>query len=177
MYGSREKQMPSRFVSEMGLSVPIQQLKTNYYDGDYDNYSMGYGNNYSTYSSYSSSRYASSNNDRYSSSTTFTNKQASQSASSYSTYDDYASKINTYDNKRMGGSGLNNLQNLMNSKLSTQKSKFAEYKVGVQVLHTKFGVGKIIKVDGGENNYVSIDFGTLGVKTLSLNFAPLQILK
>jgi hypothetical protein len=46
------------------------------------------------------------------------------------------------------------------------------------VLHTKFGVGTIIKVDDvGNNNYVSVDFGTLGVKTLSLNFAPLQILK
>jgi len=177
MYGSREKQMPSRFVSEMGLAVPIQQPKNSYYDSDYDNYSKGYGNNYNSYSSYSSNRYGNSNSDRYASSTTYSNRQASQATSSYSTYDDYASKINTYDNKRMGGSGLNNLQSLMNSKLNTQKSKFAEYKVGVQVLHTKFGVGKIIKVDGGENNYVSIDFGTLGVKTLSLNFAPLQILK
>jgi hypothetical protein len=65
----------------------------------------------------------------------------------------------------------------MNNKLNAQKKNFSGYKVGVQVLHTKFGVGTIIKTDGGENNYVSIDFGTLGVKTLSLNFAPLQILK
>ena len=73
---------------------------------------------------------------------------------------------------------LNNLQNLMNNKLNTQKKSFDEYKVGVQVLHTKFGVGTIIKTDNaGGNNYVSVDFGTLGVKTLSLNFAPLQILK
>ena len=39
------------------------------------------------------------------------------------------------------------------------------------------GVGTIIKVDSGNNNYVSVDFGKLGVKTLSLNIAPLQILK
>ena len=44
-------------------------------------------------------------------------------------------------------------------------------------VESKFGVGTIVKVDGGDGNFVSIDFGKLGVKTLSLNFAPLQILK
>ena len=65
----------------------------------------------------------------------------------------------------------------MLNKINSQKDKFADYKVGVQVLHTKFGVGTIVKADGGDANYVSVDFGKLGVKTLSLNFAPLQILK
>ena len=66
----------------------------------------------------------------------------------------------------------------MNNKLNTQKKSFDDYKVGVQVLHAKFGVATIIKTDdAGGNNYVSVDFGTVGVKTLSLNFAPLQILK
>ena len=66
----------------------------------------------------------------------------------------------------------------LENNINKQKKSFDDYKVGVQVLHTKFGVGTIVKVDDmGGNNYVSVDFGTLGVKTLSLNFAPLQILK
>ena len=80
-------------------------------------------------------------------------------------------------NNSITSGGLNKLQGLMNNKLNSQKKNFSDYKVGVQVLHTKFGVGTIVKADGGDNNFVSIDFGKLGVKTLSLNFAPLQILK
>jgi len=167
MYGSREKQMASRFVNEAGIVVqkPIQTRTYDAFDSDYDSYSnyngfssRGYGNNYGN--SYSK------------------NTHTSSISSSYSSYDDYAKKLNSYDDKKISsGGGLGNLQNLMNNKLNNQKKNFADYKVGVQVLHTKFGVGTIVKTDGGENNYVSIDFGTIGVKTLSLNFAPLQILK
>ena len=163
MYGSREKQSPSRFIKEMGHAT-FEQPKMDSYSDRYSSYSSGYSGN--TYTNGYSSGYA----DNKSTKTT-------TSYSGYSTYDDYASKTNSFDNKKLGGSGLGNLQGLMNNKLNSQKSKFADYKVGVQVLHTKFGVGKIVKVDGGENNYVSVDFGTIGVKTLSLNFAPLQILK
>ena len=55
---------------------------------------------------------------------------------------------------------------------------FADYQVGVMVSHVKFGIGTIIKVENiGDNSFVSVDFGSIGVKTLSLAFAPLKILK
>ena len=163
MYGKRDNQLPSRFIEEMGIVSERPQRKvSNYsYDSDWSDSNYGYGSR----SSYSSNNYSSSYNK--------------SSSSSYATYDDYASKLNSYDNNKVGSvSGNNsNIQNVMIKKLDNQKGKFSEYKVGVQVLHTKFGVGTIVKVDGGESNYVSVDFGKLGVKTLSLNFAPLQILK
>ena len=57
-------------------------------------------------------------------------------------------------------------------------NNFAEYQVGVMVSHVKFGIGTIIKVENiGDNSFVSVDFGSIGVKTLSLAFAPLKILK
>lgn len=57
-------------------------------------------------------------------------------------------------------------------------TNYDDYKVGVMVSHVKFGIGTIIKVENiGENSFVSVDFGTIGVKTLSLAFAPLKILK
>jgi len=112
---------------------------------------------------------------------TFRSTSYSQEYKSYNNYSDYSSytKVSsTYNPPKQSTNGLSNLQNLMNNKINSQKKSFDEYKVGVQVLHTKFGVGTIIKTDNaGGNNYVSVDFGTLGVKTLSLNFAPLQILK
>ena len=155
LYGSREKQIPSRFVSEMGLSVPKPMQESMSYGYN----SNKFGNNYS-YNSYEKKEFS-----------TYSN-------STYSSYDDYASTTNKFDTQKVSGAkGLSNLQGLMNSKLESQKKNFDNYKVGVKVLHTKFGVGTIIKTEGGNNNYVSIDFGTLGVKTLSLNFAPLQILK
>jgi len=160
MYGSRENQVASRFVSEMGISIQKQALRS-FSDNSFSEYSShGYGNNYG----YEGKSY----------------NKASNFTNSYSTYDDYAKKLNSFDTKKVstaGVSGLGNLQGLMNNKLNNQKKNFSDYKVGVKVLHTKFGVGTIIKTDGGDNNYVSIDFGTIGVKTLSLNFAPLQILK
>jgi DNA helicase-2/ATP-dependent DNA helicase PcrA len=50
-------------------------------------------------------------------------------------------------------------------------------KVGALVLYPKFGTGNVIKIEGmGDNKFVTIDFKTVGVKTLSLSFAPLKVL-
>jgi len=71
-----------------------------------------------------------------------------------------------------------NLNDVFVKKLANQKGKFDSYTVGTQVLHPKFGVGIITMSDiNGQNPSVSVNFSGFGVKTLSLNFAPLQILK
>jgi len=161
MYGSRERQAPSRFIGEMGLKTQSEQ-KNNYYDEYSSKYNSFGGGNYSDYNSYSSK-------------TTF-NSGYSSNRSSTSTVSN--SNTKTFQEKFTATGGLNKLQDLMINKLNNQKKSFSDYKVGVKVLHTKFGVGTIVKVDDvGNNNFVSVDFGTIGVKTLSLNFAPLQILK
>ena len=52
-----------------------------------------------------------------------------------------------------------------------------EMKVGALVLHPKFGTGNVIKLEKtGDNTFVTVDFKTVGVKTLSLSFAPLKVL-
>jgi DNA helicase-2/ATP-dependent DNA helicase PcrA len=176
MYGSRDKQLPSRFIEEMGIIS--EASKRTVFDAYNDRYSDNYYNDYSS----NMGRYSSSSNyvkSNYGEATTYpVNK--SYSSNTYSTYDDYASKLNSFNSKKLsdgGTGGLGKLQGLMSNKLNTQKNNTDGYKVGVKVLHAKFGVGTIVKVDGGDNSYVSIDFGKLGVKTLSLNIAPLQILK
>ncbi len=50
--------------------------------------------------------------------------------------------------------------------------------VGMQVEHQKFGFGKILSVEGGEQNRIAgIDFGQHGVKKIMLNFAKLRIVR
>lgn len=168
LYGRREDTICSRFIEEMGIKVPKRQFSG--FSSDYDDfdssdyYSNNYKSNYNSHSNYSNGY---SNNYGKSSFGNNLNKSNYNFDSSYST-----------KRQEFGGSSnnLNKLQS-MNSKVSSSK-KFDDFKVGVQVFHTKFGVGTIIKREDAEgNNYVSVDFGKIGVKTLSLNFAPLQILK
>ena len=63
-------------------------------------------------------------------------------------------------------------------RINEQKKDFSGYQKGVQVMHPKFGVGVILDDSClTKNRMVTIDFGGMGCKTLSLDYAPLQILK
>lgn len=70
------------------------------------------------------------------------------------------------------------IQKLINNRISDQKKDFSTYTRGVQVLHPKFGLGVIVDDTSlRTNKMVTIDFGGMGRKTLSLEYAPLQVLK
>jgi DNA helicase-2/ATP-dependent DNA helicase PcrA len=55
----------------------------------------------------------------------------------------------------------------------------AEMQTGMQVEHQKFGVGKILSLEGGaQNKIATIDFGaTHGQKKIMLNYAKLRIIR
>ena len=57
---------------------------------------------------------------------------------------------------------------------SVQSKDVSVFKVGMQVEHTRFGVGKIIAITG-EN--AKIEFPVLGVKTFNLRLAPVKIVE
>lgn len=60
---------------------------------------------------------------------------------------------------------------------ATQKSSsMSEFKVGCQVLHTKFGIGNIKSIDEA-SKLATVEFKDFGTKTLSLEFAPLKVIK
>ncbi|MPM69680.1 ATP-dependent DNA helicase UvrD1 [bioreactor metagenome] len=47
--------------------------------------------------------------------------------------------------------------------------------VGDRVLHTSFGLGTVVDTMGtGQNAKADVDFGSLGVKRLSLRHAPME---
>ena len=79
---------------------------------------------------------------------------------------------------KVTGSISANVQKILNTRVENQKKDVGAYQKGVQVAHPKFGVG-VITDDSNldKTRVVTIDFGAMGSKTLSLDYAPLQILK
>lgn len=70
------------------------------------------------------------------------------------------------------------IQSLINNRINDQKKDLSAYTAGIQVLHPKFGVGVIVDDSCLQTHkMVKIDFGGMGYKTLSLEYAPLQIIK
>ncbi len=62
-------------------------------------------------------------------------------------------------------------------KQNTNAKNIGEYKRGVKVKHIKFGVGTIIDIKGsGENTIADIAFMGVGIKSLSVRFAPMEII-
>ena len=90
--------------------------------------------------------------------------------SPYNNFDDIAPIRKTDTTK--------SINDILKDRVIEQKKDFSSYTVGTQVMHPKFGVG--IVVDDSSlhiNRMVTIDFGGIGCKTLSLDYAPLQIIK
>lgn len=140
LYGNRHETRESRFLKEMGLTLPIPQVRPN----------TSFGANSSMYDMNDDNSFV-----------------ATKGGFNYGTYMPKATTTS---------SAPTMVDKYFESKKS--ESNFDDYKVGVMVSHVKFGIGTITKVESiGDNSFVSVDFGTIGVKTLSLAFAPLKILK
>lgn len=140
LYGNRKETRESRFLKEMGLTLPMPNIRP----------STSFGSNTSTmYDMNDDNSFAATKG---------------------------GFNFGAYMNKSTSTSAPTMVDKYMES--NKQSTNFADYKVGVMVSHIKFGIGTITKVESiGDNTFVSVDFGTIGVKTLSLSFAPLKILK
>ncbi len=68
-------------------------------------------------------------------------------------------------------------QTVENVRKTPEKKDFEKFQPGVRVRHPKFGEGTIIRTEKGNGNVCAdIAFPGIGVKTLSLNFAPLTLI-
>ncbi len=95
-------------------------------------------------------------------------------------YNNYNTRYNDDDREYSPSSGYSSNYAktfLNNSKPKENKSvDFSKYKTGVKVKHAKFGEGMIINAKGeGDNLIVNVAFSGVGIKALSVKYAPMEI--
>ncbi|MDR3021809.1 MAG: UvrD-helicase domain-containing protein [Clostridiales bacterium] len=62
------------------------------------------------------------------------------------------------------------------SNLQKSNKDFSQFKVGVNIVHQKFGIGKIVSLSGEMNSpYAKINFETMGTLELALVYAPIEV--
>lgn len=85
---------------------------------------------------------------------------------------------NNGENYNFSGYGANRTSFSLPKTTITKNNNLAEYKVGAQVLHTKFGIGTITNIDElNSTKCITIDFKDFGSKTLSVEYAPIKVIK
>ncbi len=142
----------SRFVKEAGIKDTISKNYESFGENE-DEFSSRYGrNNYSNYGT--SYGYRSNGSKSYS----------SQSYAKTGLDELFSNDVVQAEEK---------------PKVSAEKiQEYKRYKVGTKVLHKSFGVGVVtVAVTDVSSGFVTIKFDSVGVKTLSLKFAPLSIIE
>lgn len=105
-------------------------------------------------------------------------KQDSKYSTGY--YEKTISYSDNDDGYRTQGGYSSNYAKKTISGTKPQENKsvtYSLYKSGTKVRHVKFGEGVVIMVKGqGENTIVDVAFKGVGIKSLSLKFAPMEII-
>ena len=150
LYGKRNITMESRFIKEI---LPLLKVKSSGYDGGY-----GYERNYER------------NYDRgygYKERSTY-----NQSGSEYGYYSDEP-QVNTFTKTKSFSTGYNLYGS---AKKQEVQAPTGQYSAGVKVTHKKFGLGTVIAVkDGGK--VIDVAFSGVGIKSLAVAYAPIEIVK
>ena len=188
LYGKREPTARSRFLKELStaLDLPKEIRRAPLGYGDYDD-PESYGN-----SAYGGGRYAS-NDDYGGRKTSF----GGGYSSSYGGQSGYNSKVTRtpWNGGSSYGSSYGGSYGGTQRSTPTKSSGFAYgsrtgvatktpvgkdvsvFKIGVKVVHPKFGVGTVVNVRGvGANTILDVAFEQLGIKQLSANLAPLTVM-
>lgn len=144
LYGKRDYERPSRFLREIDLTSAEENIMPKTYETGYGYQSFGF-NNYGYQSKATKTQYEEKPENKY-----------AYNPMKTSSFNSAPTKFETYMESRAEKSNLNN------------------FSVGQTVLHTKFGIGKIISIDG---KFADINFEKLGVKTIMLEISPMKVLK
>ena len=165
MYGKRDAAVKSRFLREIDM---VKDQAFGY--GGY------YGNEYSSpYGNYRARTEQGSFNSDYG--TSYTARTRDSYTNSYSG-NNYGGgyKANTptsVNTTKIGGLNIAGLS----KGIAKQSIDDSKVKVGVKVTHTKFGIGTIVDTSTYmSNKCVTIDFGVIGRKALSLDYAPITFI-
>ena len=148
LYGSRRSTVQSEYLDELAEKLGIQNTKRGYYNS-YRTENFGFERERNTY--YGSGGY-SAEEGGYSSSVSGSLKK---------------------------GAFLGGFSNVMTKKNERPKDKnLSEFGVGVKVLHKKFGEGVIITMSrNGDDVKADVAFKGIGIKSLLLGIAPIEVIK
>ena len=63
-------------------------------------------------------------------------------------------------------------------KVNENRANSGEYAIGIKVAHKKFGIGTVVGIEGsGDNLIADVAFKGIGIKSLSVKYAPMEIVK
>ena len=188
-YGKMEFDNPSRFIDEIDPKLMDNQEEDG---GDFDDAAAygrsayggsssrgGYGGRMpwdkSSYngSSYGSSRY---NRNNYQNSKPVATQFMADPKPSYS--DGVSSRPSWRDEKPVVGATVGSLAGSKSVLASSSNARAkAGLKEGDKIEHQRFGIGKVLKIEGtGENAKATVEFVNSGTKQLLLKFAKFTIL-
>lgn len=165
MYGKRDATVKSRFLREIDMVKDQAFGYGGYYGDDFSGYKYkdnGYKSNYdNVYYGYSNPNYLSkSSNNKYSSANSTQNYN-----SNYKSNANFKGGLNI--------AGLSKATDINKKSIDINKVV-----VGAKVHHIKFGDGVIVDISSYKTNKcVTIDFGAIGRKALSLDYAPITFVE
>ncbi len=159
LYGERSMTMQSRFIKEIFPDKEFESPRSAYAEYARRGSAFGYGSSYSGYGARRSfARSRDKDEDEYGYCSDLPPEGGAQSASSFSAAAGYSPAA---------------------KRLSAPAAKdYGAFRTGVKVCHPKFGEGMIISTRGeGSALVANISFPGLGIKSLSVQIAPLTVIK
>ena len=92
--------------------------------------------------------------------------------------DDNEENEKEVETKVYSGNYNSYFKDMQKGMIKDQTKSYADFHKGVQVFHSKFGVGEITDDSELDSKHtVTVTFNVLGAKTLSLEYTPLKIMK
>lgn len=160
LYGERSMTLPSRFMQELSSVMEVETPRSSY--SDYTRRtSNGYGSSYSGYGARRSfSRQNNADEDEFGYHSDLPSEPTQTSYTSFSASAGYR----------------RTQQNAVPSPAKSGQKDYAAFKTGVRIRHPKFGEGVIISTKGeGAAKIANVSFPGLGIKSLSVQIAPITI--
>ncbi len=154
MYGRRDFMTKSRFLLEAEPVLGTSQRKDNSFGSRFENNTYGQTANKTNY--------------------------GGRSAFSSSMFNDDVGGERKYSGEFSSGYSSGYAKSMLNNNKPKENKNVngSNFKSGVKVVHQKFGEGIVISTKGsGENIIVDVAFKGVGIKSLSLKFAPMEIKK
>lgn len=160
LYGERSMTLPSRFMQELSSVMEVESPRSSYTDYTRRT-SNGYGSSYSGYGARRSfSRQNNADEDEFG---YHSDLPSEPSQTSYTSFSASAGYRRTQ-------------QNAVPSPAKSGQKDYAAFKTGVRIRHPKFGEGVIISTKGeGAAKIANVSFPGLGIKSLSVQIAPITI--